>query len=91
MKSIYPFNIFNVLQYYYSVVDLPEGWEEKETDNGRVYYLDHVNKRTQWERPALDLPEGWEEKETDNGQVYYLDHLNMKTQWERPASSKFFL
>lgn len=32
--------------------DLPEGWEERRTTNGRVYYVNHVMKTTQWSRPV---------------------------------------
>lgn len=38
---------------------LPEGWEERKTNNGRVYYVNHVTKSTQWDRPqtnANNLP-----------------------------------
>lgn len=31
---------------------LPEGWEERKTNNGRVYYVNHVTKSTQWDRPT---------------------------------------
>lgn len=34
-----------------SSLDLPEGWEERKTPNGRVYYVNHVMKTTQWNRP----------------------------------------
>lgn len=30
-------------------------WEQRELPNGRVYYVDHNNKTTTWERP---LPPG---------------------------------
>ncbi|GMT07507.1 hypothetical protein PENTCL1PPCAC_29681, partial [Pristionchus entomophagus] len=30
---------------------LPEGWEARTDTNGRVFYVDHVTKSTQWERP----------------------------------------
>jgi len=32
--------------------DLPEGWEERRTTAGRVYYVDHYFRITQWERPT---------------------------------------
>ena len=32
---------------------LPEGWEDRRTPNGRVYYVNHVTKTTQWSRPTL--------------------------------------
>ena len=31
--------------------DLPEGWEEKRTPAGRLYYVNHHTKTTQWVRP----------------------------------------
>lgn len=31
--------------------NLPEGWEERRTDNGRIYYVNHATKSTQWDRP----------------------------------------
>ena len=33
--------------------DLPTGWEKKVHEKtNRVYYLDHVNKKTSWSKPA---------------------------------------
>lgn len=31
---------------------LPEGWEERRTANGRVYFVNHCKRTTQWERPT---------------------------------------
>lgn len=31
---------------------LPEGWEERKTADGRVYFVNHVTKTTQWSRPT---------------------------------------
>lgn len=31
---------------------LPEGWEERKTGDGRVYFVNHVTKTTQWSRPT---------------------------------------
>ena len=33
------------------VLGLPEGWEARRDTNGRIFYVDHVNRRTQWELP----------------------------------------
>lgn len=30
---------------------LPGGWEERKTNNGRSYFVNHVTKSTQWDRP----------------------------------------
>ncbi|KAI8420486.1 hypothetical protein MSG28_008972 [Choristoneura fumiferana] len=32
---------------------LPPGWEERQDANGRTYYVNHVARSTQWERPTL--------------------------------------
>lgn len=31
---------------------LPDGWEDRRTPDGRVYYVNHVTKTTQWSRPT---------------------------------------
>jgi hypothetical protein len=37
--------------------DLPHGWERKTDATGRVYYVDHINRKTQWERPYVETEE----------------------------------
>ncbi|XP_045216399.2 E3 ubiquitin-protein ligase NEDD4-like isoform X2 [Mercenaria mercenaria] len=32
---------------------LPAGWEERVDANGRTYYVNHVHRKTQWERPTV--------------------------------------
>nr|XP_018901439.1 PREDICTED: E3 ubiquitin-protein ligase Nedd-4 isoform X2 [Bemisia tabaci] len=32
---------------------LPPGWEERQDANGRTYYVNHIARSTQWERPTL--------------------------------------
>ncbi|KAN0016395.1 hypothetical protein ACTFIU_006362 [Dictyostelium citrinum] len=32
---------------------LPDGWEESTDSQGRVYYIDHVNKKTSWIHPSF--------------------------------------
>lgn len=36
-----------------NVQNLPEGWEERQDANGRTYYVNHVARETQWERPSV--------------------------------------
>lgn len=36
-----------------AVEPLPPGWEERQDANGRTYYLNHIARTTQWERPTL--------------------------------------
>ncbi|EAT46304.1 AAEL002536-PA, partial [Aedes aegypti] len=31
---------------------LPSGWEERQDANGRTYYVNHLQRTTQWERPT---------------------------------------
>ncbi|XP_055376203.1 E3 ubiquitin-protein ligase Nedd-4 isoform X5 [Condylostylus longicornis] len=35
-----------------TVEPLPPGWEERQDANGRTYYLNHIARTTQWERPT---------------------------------------
>uniref|UniRef100_A0A671SWT7 E3 ubiquitin-protein ligase n=1 Tax=Sinocyclocheilus anshuiensis TaxID=1608454 RepID=A0A671SWT7_9TELE len=52
--------------------------------NDRVYYVDHIEKRTTWERPE-PLPPGWERRLDPMGRVYYVDHIIRTTTWQRPT------
>lgn len=33
---------------------LPVGWEERQDANGRTYYVNHIARSTQWERPSVE-------------------------------------
>ena len=36
---------------------LPDGWAEKsDPSSGRKYYVNHLTKQTQWDRPCVTLP-----------------------------------
>ncbi|XP_060793727.1 itchy E3 ubiquitin protein ligase b isoform X2 [Neoarius graeffei] len=63
---------------------LPPGWEQRVDQSGRVYYVDHVQKRTSWERPE-PLPPGWERRLDQSGRVYFVDHVSRTTTWQRPT------
>ncbi|CAG6021043.1 unnamed protein product [Menidia menidia] len=63
---------------------LPPGWEQRVDQNGRLYYVDHVEKRTSWERPE-PLPPGWERRLDQMGRVYFVDHITRTTTWQRPT------
>uniref|UniRef100_A0A7N6AQI2 HECT-type E3 ubiquitin transferase n=1 Tax=Anabas testudineus TaxID=64144 RepID=A0A7N6AQI2_ANATE len=60
------------------------GWEQRVDQNGRVYFVDHVEKRTTWERPD-PLPPGWERRVDQMGRVYFVDHISRTTTWQRPT------
>ncbi|CAI5646705.1 unnamed protein product [Oreochromis niloticus] len=63
---------------------LPPGWEQRVDQNGRLYYVDHVEKKTTWERPE-PLPPGWERRVDQMGRVYFVDHITRTTTWQRPT------
>uniref|UniRef100_A0A8C4H090 E3 ubiquitin-protein ligase n=1 Tax=Dicentrarchus labrax TaxID=13489 RepID=A0A8C4H090_DICLA len=63
---------------------LPPGWEQRVDQNGRMYYVDHIEKRTTWEKPD-PLPTGWERRVDPMGRVYYVDHITRTTTWQRPT------
>uniref|UniRef100_A0A8C5FHT9 E3 ubiquitin-protein ligase n=1 Tax=Gadus morhua TaxID=8049 RepID=A0A8C5FHT9_GADMO len=61
-----------------------ESWEQRVDLNGRLYFVDHVEKRTTWERPE-PLPSGWERRVDPMGRVYFVDHITRTTTWQRPT------
>ncbi|GBN81695.1 E3 ubiquitin-protein ligase Su(dx) [Araneus ventricosus] len=68
---------------------LPEGWEKRVDPNGRVYFVNHKNKTTQWEDPRTQgledpLPPGWEIKRTPEGLKYFVDHNTKTTTFADP-------
>uniref|UniRef100_A0A674BAY3 E3 ubiquitin-protein ligase n=1 Tax=Salmo trutta TaxID=8032 RepID=A0A674BAY3_SALTR len=52
--------------------------------NGRMYYVDHIEKKTSWNRPD-SLPSGWERRVDPMGRVYFVDHISRTTTWQRPT------
>ncbi|XP_062316129.1 itchy E3 ubiquitin protein ligase a isoform X2 [Osmerus eperlanus] len=63
---------------------LPPGWEQRVDQNGRLYFVDHIEKRTTWDRPD-SLPAGWERRVDPMGRVYFVDHITRTTTWQRPT------
>uniref|UniRef100_A0A3P9MXD2 E3 ubiquitin-protein ligase n=1 Tax=Poecilia reticulata TaxID=8081 RepID=A0A3P9MXD2_POERE len=59
-------------------------WEQRVDQNGRLYFVDHIEKRTTWERPE-PLPPGWERRFDQMGRVYFVDHITRTTTWQRPT------
>ncbi|XP_029139069.1 NEDD4-like E3 ubiquitin-protein ligase WWP2 [Protobothrops mucrosquamatus] len=69
---------------------LPSGWEKRQ-DNGRVYYVNHNTRTTQWEDPRTQgmiqepaLPPGWEMKYTSERVRYFVDHNTRTTTFKDP-------
>uniref|UniRef100_A0AAR2IMM5 HECT-type E3 ubiquitin transferase n=1 Tax=Pygocentrus nattereri TaxID=42514 RepID=A0AAR2IMM5_PYGNA len=59
-------------------------WEQRVDQSGRLYFVDHVEKRTTWERPE-PLPPGWERRVDPSSRVYFVDHITRTTTWQRPT------
>uniref|UniRef100_A0A8C9SPE3 E3 ubiquitin-protein ligase n=1 Tax=Scleropages formosus TaxID=113540 RepID=A0A8C9SPE3_SCLFO len=86
-------------QNHHLLPALPPGWEERQDNLGRTYFVNHNNRTTQWQRPTIPqyngvkelllptsagLPPGWEEKQDSKGRVYYVNHNSRMTTWTRP-------
>ncbi|XP_015603957.1 E3 ubiquitin-protein ligase Su(dx) [Cephus cinctus] len=72
---------------------LPAGWERRKQPEGRVYYVNHKNRTTQWEDPRTQgqetmdeppLPDGWEIRLTEDGTRYFVDHNTRTTTFQDP-------
>ncbi|CAN0277206.1 unnamed protein product [Lampetra fluviatilis] len=70
---------------------LPGGWEKRVEQNGRVYFVNHNTRTTQWEDPRTQgivneepLPEGWEMRYTNEGVRYFVDHNTRTTTFQDP-------
>ncbi|XP_023664547.2 itchy E3 ubiquitin protein ligase b [Paramormyrops kingsleyae] len=68
----------------FNIAPLPPGWEQRVDQNGCTYYVDHIEKRTTWERPE-PLPHGWERRVDPTGRIYFVDHITRTTTWQRPT------
>ena len=63
---------------------LPGGWEARQDRTGRLYFVNHNTKSTQWEDPR-PLPLGWEVKYDERlKRKYYVDHNSKTTAWTDP-------
>ncbi|XP_053849240.1 E3 ubiquitin-protein ligase Itchy homolog isoform X5 [Vidua macroura] len=74
---------------------LPHGWEKRTDSNGRVYFVNHNTRITQWEDPRSQgqlnekpLPEGWEMRFTVDGIPYFVDHNRRTTTYIDPRTGK---
>ncbi|KAK2192236.1 hypothetical protein NP493_36g04015 [Ridgeia piscesae] len=70
---------------------LPDAWEKRSDANGRVYFVNHKNRTTQWEDPRTQgtvdedpLPDGWEMRYTADGVRYFVDHNTRSTTFQDP-------
>uniref|UniRef100_A0A6Q2YTF6 E3 ubiquitin-protein ligase n=1 Tax=Esox lucius TaxID=8010 RepID=A0A6Q2YTF6_ESOLU len=77
--------------------DLPEGYEQRTTVQGQVYFLHTQTGVSTWHDPRIPrdltsvsceelgpLPSGWEVRSTVSGRIYFVDHNNRTTQFTDP-------
>lgn len=58
---------------------LPEGWEERKTSNGRIYYVNHVTKSTQWDRPTAIASAGATNNQLNNQHTILAQQTQLST------------
>lgn len=77
---------------------LPDGWDYARDFDGKLYFIDHNNRKTTWIDPrdrytkpqtfadciGNELPLGWEEAYDPQIGPYYINHVNQVTQLEDP-------
>ncbi|MFT7812037.1 E3 ubiquitin-protein ligase SMURF1-like isoform X1 [Arapaima gigas] len=77
--------------------DLPEGYEQRTTVQGQIYFLHTQTGVSTWHDPRIPrdltsvscedlgpLPPGWELRSTVSGRIYFVDHNNRTTQFTDP-------
>lgn len=58
-----------------------KGWEAKlDKGTGRIFYVDHINKKTSWEKP--DLKEKMVNKEFTTSSLKTMDFIYKPKPWE---------
>lgn len=63
---------------------LPPGWSWKLDSRGRIYFLNHLRKITEWNDPR-PLPAEWGQKiDTKRNRPYFLNHNTQQTTWKDP-------
>jgi len=72
------------------VKGLPSGWDAKKDKNGRIYFINHVAKTTQWQDPR-PLPPGWAMRfDERQKRAYFVNHNAKTTQWVDPRPPLVF-
>ncbi|XP_064641714.1 E3 ubiquitin-protein ligase SMURF1-like isoform X4 [Lineus longissimus] len=84
----------------HQAIELPDGYEQRTTQQGQVYFLHSQTGISTWHDPRVPrdvanvpeadigpLPSGWETRYTANNRIYYVDHNNRTTQFTDPRLS----
>ena len=80
---------------FHSLSPLPST-EKRMLPNGRVYFVNHKSKTTQWEDPRLSmaeqlpLPVGFEIRYTEQGVKYFVDHNTRSTTFQGQQNHELF-
>ncbi|XP_062550602.1 WW domain-containing oxidoreductase [Armigeres subalbatus] len=73
--------------------ELPPAWEERATNDGFVYYVNHQNKTTQWTHPRTgkmkrvcgELPLGWSKHvEEGTGKIIFVEDATQRKSYTDP-------
>ena len=89
-------------QLHGNVTPLPEGYEQRTTQQGQVYFLHTQTGVSSWHDPRVPrnlthinpndlgpLPSGWELRSTATGRLYYVDHQSRTTQFTDPRIGQY--
>ena len=81
---------------------LPEGYEQRTTQQGQIYFLHTQTGVSTWHDPRIPrnmthinpddlgpLPSGWELRSTATGRQYYVDHSSRTTQFTDPRIGRY--
>ncbi|XP_055859205.1 transcriptional coactivator yorkie isoform X1 [Episyrphus balteatus] len=49
------YDVISPIQLQNELGALPPGWEQAKTNDGQIYYLNHITKTTQWEDPRVPI------------------------------------
>ena len=62
---------------------LPQGWEAKKAQDGRIFFVNHNNQSTSWDDPR-PLPQGWRMGQTEDGKKFFINDETKSTSWQDP-------
>uniref|UniRef100_A0A4W6BS45 E3 ubiquitin-protein ligase n=1 Tax=Lates calcarifer TaxID=8187 RepID=A0A4W6BS45_LATCA len=65
---------------------LPPGWEERQDNLGRIYFVNHESRTTQWNRPTMH----WEIIAEDESTLYHSNNQLTSPPPHSPAESHSF-
>jgi len=95
-------NFMSRNQLHGHLAPLPEGYEQRTTQHGQVYFLHTQTGVSSWHDPRVPrnlsnidpsdlgpLPPDWELRSTATGRLYYVCHSSRTTQFTDPRISRY--